>query len=136
MGFWQPGSGIIHQIILENCAYSGALLIGTDSHTPNGVAWGPICIGVRDADTVDVMAGIPWELDASTRCLFPGHLPPIAASGSEILGYWASEIWCFLEKLKLWDSDLPWGRAAPVSPWSEPNTENFGSQSGNRSPGL
>uniref|UniRef100_H0WLK8 Aconitate hydratase, mitochondrial n=1 Tax=Otolemur garnettii TaxID=30611 RepID=H0WLK8_OTOGA len=62
VGFWRPGSGIIHQIILENYAYPGVLLIGTDSHTPNGGGLGGICIGVGGADAVDVMAGIPWEL--------------------------------------------------------------------------
>ncbi|KAM5149056.1 aconitate hydratase, mitochondrial [Mantella aurantiaca] len=62
VGFWKPGSGIIHQIILENYAYPGVLLIGTDSHTPNGGGLGGICIGVGGADAVDVMAGIPWEL--------------------------------------------------------------------------
>lgn len=53
---------IIFQIILENYAYPGVLLIGTDSHTPNGGGLGGICIGVGGADAVDVMAGIPWEL--------------------------------------------------------------------------
>uniref|UniRef100_A0A665WD89 Aconitate hydratase, mitochondrial n=1 Tax=Echeneis naucrates TaxID=173247 RepID=A0A665WD89_ECHNA len=62
VGFWKPGSGIIHQIILENYAYPGVMLIGTDSHTPNGGGLGGICIGVGGADAVDVMAGIPWEL--------------------------------------------------------------------------
>ncbi|XP_015240241.1 PREDICTED: aconitate hydratase, mitochondrial-like [Cyprinodon variegatus] len=62
VGFWKPGSGIIHQIILENYAYPGVMLIGTDSHTPNGGGLGAICIGVGGADAVDVMAGIPWEL--------------------------------------------------------------------------
>ncbi|XP_012670043.1 aconitate hydratase, mitochondrial [Clupea harengus] len=62
VGFWKPGSGIIHQIILENYAYPGVLLIGTDSHTPNGGGLGCICIGVGGADAVDVMANIPWEL--------------------------------------------------------------------------
>ncbi|NP_001086263.1 aconitase 2 S homeolog [Xenopus laevis] len=62
VGFWKPGSGIIHQIILENYAFPGVLLIGTDSHTPNGGGLGGICIGVGGADAVDVMAGIPWEL--------------------------------------------------------------------------
>ncbi|KAK2096054.1 aconitate hydratase [Saguinus oedipus] len=62
VGFWRPGSGVIHQIILENYAYPGVLLIGTDSHTPNGgPLWG-ICIGVGGNDAVNVMAGIPWEL--------------------------------------------------------------------------
>lgn len=62
VGFWRPGSGIIHQIILENYAFPGVLLIGTDSHTPNGGGLGGLCIGVGGADAVDVMADIPWEL--------------------------------------------------------------------------
>ncbi|XP_064477664.1 probable aconitate hydratase, mitochondrial [Ornithodoros turicata] len=62
VGFWKPGSGIIHQIILENYAFPGVLLIGTDSHTPNGGGLGGLCIGVGGADAVDVMADIPWEL--------------------------------------------------------------------------
>merc|ERR1712142_874688 len=62
VGFWKPGSGIIHQIILENYAFPGVMLIGTDSHTPNGGGLGSICIGVGGADAVDVMADIPWEL--------------------------------------------------------------------------
>lgn len=62
VGFWKPGSGIIHQIILENYAFPGLLMIGTDSHTPNGGGLGCLCIGVGGADAVDVMANIPWEL--------------------------------------------------------------------------
>ena len=62
VGFWRPGSGIIHQIILENYAFPGLLMIGTDSHTPNGGGLGGLCIGVGGADAVDVMADIPWEL--------------------------------------------------------------------------
>ncbi|XP_021184209.2 probable aconitate hydratase, mitochondrial [Helicoverpa armigera] len=62
VGFWKPGSGIIHQIILENYAFPGLLMIGTDSHTPNGGGLGGLCIGVGGADAVDVMASIPWEL--------------------------------------------------------------------------
>lgn len=62
VGFWKPGSGIIHQILLENYAFPGLLMIGTDSHTPNGGGLGGLCIGVGGADAVDVMAGIPWEL--------------------------------------------------------------------------
>ena len=62
IGFWKPGSGIIHQIILENYAFPGGLMIGTDSHTPNAGGLGMIAIGVGGADAVDVMAGIPWEL--------------------------------------------------------------------------
>ncbi|KAI1722574.1 aconitase family (aconitate hydratase) domain-containing protein [Ditylenchus destructor] len=62
VGFWKPGSGIIHQIVLENYAFPGLLLIGTDSHTPNGGGLGGVCIGVGGADAVDVMAGLTWEL--------------------------------------------------------------------------
>merc|ERR1711988_1917168 len=62
VGFWKPGSGIIHQIVLENYAYPGVLMVGTDSHTPNGGGLGGLCIGVGGADAVDVMADIPWEL--------------------------------------------------------------------------
>ncbi|KAH8179534.1 aconitase family (aconitate hydratase) domain-containing protein [Sarocladium implicatum] len=64
IGFWKPGSGIIHQILLENYAFPGGLLIGTDSHTPNGGGLGMACIGVGGADAVDVMANLPWELKA------------------------------------------------------------------------
>merc|ERR1711970_1296294 len=62
LGFWKPGSGIIHQIVLENYGFPGLLMIGTDSHTPNGGGLGGLCIGVGGADAVDVMAGLPWEL--------------------------------------------------------------------------
>lgn len=62
VGFWKPGSGIIHQIVLENYGFPGLLMIGTDSHTPNGGGLGGLCVGVGGADAVDVMAGIPWEL--------------------------------------------------------------------------
>lgn len=62
MGFWKPGSGIIHQVILENYAFPGGLIIGTDSHTPNAGGLGMLAIGVGGADAVDVMAGMPWEL--------------------------------------------------------------------------
>ena len=62
VGFWNPGSGIIHQIILENYAFPGLLMVGTDSHTPNGGGLCCLCIGVGGADAVDVMASIPWEL--------------------------------------------------------------------------
>lgn len=64
IGFWKPGSGIIHQILLENYAFPGGLLIGTDSHTPNGGGLGMCAIGVGGADAVDVMANLPWELKA------------------------------------------------------------------------
>lgn len=62
IGFWKPGSGIIHQIILENYAFPGGMMIGTDSHTPNAGGLGMIAVGVGGADAVDVMAGMPWEL--------------------------------------------------------------------------
>ena len=62
IGFWRPGSGIIHQVLLENYAFPGALMIGTDSHTPNAGGLGMIAIGVGGADAVDAMAGFPWEL--------------------------------------------------------------------------
>jgi aconitate hydratase len=62
IGFWKPGSGIIHQIVLENYAFPGGLMIGTDSHTPNAGGLGMCAIGVGGADAVDVMAGMPWEL--------------------------------------------------------------------------
>lgn len=64
VGFWKAGSGIIHQIVLENYAFPGLMLIGTDSHTPNGGGLGGVCVGVGGADAVDVMAGLPWELKA------------------------------------------------------------------------
>ncbi|KAK9320399.1 aconitase family-domain-containing protein [Lipomyces orientalis] len=64
IGFWRPGSGIIHQIVLENYAFPGSLMIGTDSHTPNAGGLGMLAIGVGGADAVDVMAGLPWELKA------------------------------------------------------------------------
>ena len=60
--FWKPGAGIIHQVVLENYAFPGAMMIGTDSHTPNAGGLGMIAIGVGGADAVDVMAGMPWEL--------------------------------------------------------------------------
>ncbi|MHB9041409.1 MAG: aconitate hydratase [Melioribacteraceae bacterium] len=62
VGFWKPGAGIIHQVILENYAFPGGMMIGSDSHTPNAGGLGMIAIGVGGADVVDVMAGMPWEL--------------------------------------------------------------------------
>lgn len=62
IGFWKPGAGIIHQVILENYAFPGGMMIGTDSHTPNAGGLGMLAIGVGGADAVDVMAGMPWEL--------------------------------------------------------------------------
>lgn len=62
IGFWKPGAGIIHQVVLENYAFPGGMMVGTDSHTPNAGGLGMIAIGVGGADAVDVMAGLPWEL--------------------------------------------------------------------------
>ena len=62
IGFWKPGAGIIHQVILENYAFPGCLMIGTDSHTPNAGGLGMLAIGVGGADAVDVMAGLAWEV--------------------------------------------------------------------------
>ncbi|RMJ16295.1 hypothetical protein CDV36_004078 [Fusarium kuroshium] len=64
MGFWKPGAGIIHQTVLENYAFPGGMMVGTDSHTPNAGGMGMIAIGVGGADAVDVMAGLPFELKA------------------------------------------------------------------------
>jgi aconitate hydratase len=64
IGFWKPGSGIIHQVVLEHYAFPGGLMIGTDSHTPNAGGLGMFAVGVGGADAVDVMAGFPWELKA------------------------------------------------------------------------
>ena len=68
VGFWGPGAGIIHQVVLEQYAFPGALIIGTDSHTPNAGGLGACAIGVGGSDAVEVMAGLPWEL------LFPTHI--------------------------------------------------------------
>jgi len=62
IGFWRAGAGIIHQVVLENYAFPGGMMIGTDSHTPNAGGLGMVAIGVGGADAVDVMAGLPWEL--------------------------------------------------------------------------
>ena len=68
IGFWGPGSGIIHQVVLEQYAFPGALIIGTDSHTPNAGGLGACAVGVGGADAVEAMAGLPWEL------LFPRNI--------------------------------------------------------------
>lgn len=81
MGFWQPGSGIIHQVVLENYAFPGGMMIGTDSHTPTAGGMGMAAIGVGGADAVDVMTGIPWELQ------WPGFIG-VRLSGK--LSGWAS----------------------------------------------
>jgi len=62
LGFWAPGAGIIHQVVLENYAFPGALIIGTDSHTPNAGGLGACAVGVGGADAVEVLAGLPWEV--------------------------------------------------------------------------
>src|SRR5215510_4518223 len=62
IGFWRPGSGIIHQVVLENYAFPGGLMIGADSHTPNGGGLGMLAIGVGGVDCGEVMAGLPWEV--------------------------------------------------------------------------
>src|SRR5215510_10405547 len=67
-GFWGPGAGIIHQVVLEHYAFPGELIIGTDSHTPNAGGLGACAVGVGGADAVDVMAGLPWEV------LYPTHI--------------------------------------------------------------
>jgi aconitate hydratase len=67
-GFWPPGAGIIHQVVLENYAFPGAMIIGTDSHTPNAGGLGACAVGVGGADAVEVIAGLPWEL------LYPRHI--------------------------------------------------------------
>jgi aconitate hydratase A / 2-methylisocitrate dehydratase len=67
-GFWGPGAGIIHQVVLENYAFPGSLIIGTDSHTPNAGGLGACAVGVGGADAVEVMAGLPWEV------LYPRHI--------------------------------------------------------------
>ena len=62
IGFWGPGAGIIHQVVLENYAFPGGMMVGTDSHTPNAGGLGMIAVGVGGADAVDVLTGQPWEL--------------------------------------------------------------------------
>src|SRR5499425_2871907 len=68
VGFWGPGAGIIHQVVLENYSFPGALIIGTDSHTPNAGGLGACAVGVGGADAVEVIAGLPWEV------LYPRHI--------------------------------------------------------------
>ncbi|MCE2464955.1 MAG: aconitate hydratase [Dehalococcoidia bacterium] len=81
LGFWGPGAGIIHQVNLENYAFPGAVIIGTDSHTPNAGGLGACAVGVGGADAVEVMAGLPWEL------LFPKRIG-VHLTGS--LGGWTA----------------------------------------------
>ncbi|MCF8062340.1 MAG: aconitate hydratase [Deltaproteobacteria bacterium] len=91
IGFWGPGSGIIHQVLLENYAVPGGLMIGTDSHTPNAGGLGMIAIGVGGADAAEVMAGLPWETTAPI-------LVGVRLSGS--LKGWASAKDVILEMLR------------------------------------
>ncbi|MCC7271809.1 MAG: aconitate hydratase, partial [Alphaproteobacteria bacterium] len=81
LGFWEPGAGIIHQVVLENYAFPGQLLIGTDSHTPNAGGLGTCAIGVGGADAVEVLAGLPWDL------LYPRR---IAVRLTGTLGGWTA----------------------------------------------
>ncbi|OBZ84979.1 Aconitate hydratase, mitochondrial [Choanephora cucurbitarum] len=87
IAFWKPGSGIIHQIVLENYAAPGGLMLGTDSHTPNAGGLGMIAIGVGGADAVDAMANIPWELKAPNviGIKLTGQLNPWASPKDVIL---------------------------------------------------
>jgi aconitate hydratase len=80
-GFWEPGAGIIHQVVLENYAFPGELIIGTDSHTPNAGGLGACAVGVGGADAVDVISGLPWDV------LYPRH---IAVYLTGHLGGWAA----------------------------------------------
>jgi aconitate hydratase len=80
-GFWEPGAGIIHQVVLENYAFPGELIIGTDSHTPNAGGLGACAVGVGGADAVEVISGLPWEV------LYPRH---IAVHLTGRLGGWAA----------------------------------------------
>jgi aconitate hydratase len=80
-GFWEPGAGIVHQVVLETYAFPGAMIIGTDSHTPNAGGLGACAVGVGGADAVEVIAGLPWEL------LYPRH---IAVHLTGTLGGWTA----------------------------------------------
>ena len=87
MGFWQPGAGIIHQVFLEQHAFPGGLVIGTDSHTPNGGGLAVLAIGVGGADAADVMAGLPWEVKCPKLigCHLTGSLSGWTSSKDVIL---------------------------------------------------
>ncbi len=91
IGFWGPGSGIIHQVVLENYAVAGGLMLGTDSHTPNAGGLGMIAIGVGGADAAEVMAGLPWETTAP-------YLVGVKLTGS--LQGWAAAKDVILEMLR------------------------------------
>ena len=91
IGFWKPGAGIIHQVVLENYAFPGGMMIGTDSHTPNAGGLGMIAIGVVGADAAEVMAGLAWEV------LYP-RLVGVKLTGR--LTGWASAKDVILEMLR------------------------------------
>ncbi len=93
IGFWKPGAGIIHQVVLENYAFPGGLMIGTDSHTPNAGGLGMLAIGVGGLDAAEVMAGMPWELLYPTRIgvYLKGELNGWAAP-KDIILYVASKL--------------------------------------------
>jgi aconitate hydratase len=93
IGFWKPGAGIIHQVVLENYAFPGGLMIGTDSHTPNAGGLGMLAIGVGGLDAAEVMAGMPWELLYPKRIgvYLKGKLNGWAAP-KDIILYVASEL--------------------------------------------
>jgi aconitate hydratase len=91
IGFWKPGSGIIHQVVLEQYAFPGGMMIGTDSHTPNAGGLGMLAVGVGGADAVDVMAGLPWEV------LYPRRVG-VVLTGQ--LSGWASPKDVILEVLR------------------------------------
>ena len=130
--FWRPGSGIIHQIVLENYAAPGLLMLGTDSHTPNAGGLGMLAIGVGGADAVDAMTDTPWELKAPliTGVKLTGHLQGWATPKDLILhlaGKLTVRVSCTLwsEELRLtagwyWTySGIPRPRCrSPIMYWS------------------
>ena len=90
VGFWGPGAGIIHQVVLEHYAFPGELIVGTDSHTPNAGGLGACAVGVGGADAVEVMAGLPWEVlyPKSHRRHLTGELSGWTAPKDVILYVW------------------------------------------------
>ena len=86
LGFWKPGAGIIHQVVLENYAFPGGLMIGTDSHTPNAGGLGMVAVGVGGADAVDAMVGLPWEV------LNPGYIGVKLTGSSQRLDQPAKDV--------------------------------------------
>jgi len=84
IGFWKPGAGIIHQVVLENYAFPGGMMIGTDSHTVNAGGLGMLAIGVGGADAVDVMADMPWEAPKDVILKVAGILTVKGGTGAII----------------------------------------------------